>query len=215
LNVAQAISLFAAGIAIVVAIVSGIFTYVINERTRDHSVEIETLKGGLNRDIESLRARLGHGQLVSSTQWNAEFEAYQALWKSMVPLRGIANKLVKRDSELAELGLRPGDVTDPHRRQNLQNLIERYQKALEDALRAINNHAPFYPAEIRKSANAVHVLGVSIFQINLSVLIAMNKGQPANRDSVTERAALASLMERMDAVEGMIRERLGSVQVIT
>src|ERR1700761_4975482 len=52
----------------------------------------------LNRqafDIERLKARLGHDQLVSSTQWNAEFAAYQALWKSFVPIRTVARKLVQ------------------------------------------------------------------------------------------------------------------------
>ena len=44
-----------------------------------------------NKETEELKARLSQTQIINSTQWNAEFSSYQEIWKSIVPLRTIAN----------------------------------------------------------------------------------------------------------------------------
>jgi esterase/lipase superfamily enzyme len=41
-------------------------------------------------------AAVNVGQVVSSTQWNAEFASYQAIWKGMEAVRTLADKLVLR-----------------------------------------------------------------------------------------------------------------------
>ena len=156
MSVGEVITLIASVAAVLAAVVTGIFTFGISERTRDHAVELENLKSYFSKDIESLKARLGHGQLISSTQWNAEFTAYQALWKSLVPLRALANKIVNREGELATIGLEQDDVPEGLKLANIENLLRQYAEASQTAMAAINEHAPFYPADIRKKANEVH-----------------------------------------------------------
>lgn len=195
--------------AVIAAIVSGIFGLINVHFTSKNTTAIEQLK-----------ARLGHGQVVSSTQWNAEFNAYQTLWKSMVPLRGIAHKVVMRESELAELGLEAGDVAEADKIENRKKLLQKYVTALTDCMHAINEHAPFYDADIRKASNDVHSLASVIRKREMSALIEQQKNQHPTKEQATDRdkenrEALSKLMAGIDNIEDLIRKRLGAVQVVS
>ena len=94
--------------SLIVALLSGAITLRNGSKTYENSLGIQDLKGAVDRDLERLRAKLSYGQIVSSTQWNAEFSSYQAIWKGMVAVRTLATKIVLREDELIELGL-PSD----------------------------------------------------------------------------------------------------------
>jgi|SRR5260370_1189419 hypothetical protein len=68
--------------AVIAALVSGFFTRRNTEETQRNALKLEQFKQDLSHDVEQLKAKLGHGQIVSSTQWNAEFDA-QALHKPL------------------------------------------------------------------------------------------------------------------------------------
>jgi hypothetical protein len=72
---------------LIVALLSGAITLRNGSKTYENSLGIQDLKGAVDRDLERLRAKLSHGQIVSSTQWNAEFSSYQAIWKGMASAR--------------------------------------------------------------------------------------------------------------------------------
>jgi hypothetical protein len=73
--------------SLIVALLSGAITLRNGSKTYENSLGIQDLKGAVDRDLERLRAKLSHGQIVSSTQWNAEFSSYQAIWKGMASAR--------------------------------------------------------------------------------------------------------------------------------
>jgi hypothetical protein len=83
-------ALIAAGASLIVALLSGAITLRNGSKTNENSLGIQDLKGAVDRDLERLRAKLSHGQIVNSTQWNAEFSSYQAIWKGMVAVRTLA-----------------------------------------------------------------------------------------------------------------------------
>ena|SRR5580700_10956948 len=85
--------------ALVAAIISGAITLWNGRKTNANSVDIARMKGVVDSDLARLNAKLSHGQLINSTQWNAEFATYQAIWKKMVPVRTTAVKLVRRESD--------------------------------------------------------------------------------------------------------------------
>ncbi len=66
----------AASASLIVAVVSGGFTLWNTSRTNDHATEIANIRGDVDKDIEHLKAKLGHGQLINETQWKAEFNSY-------------------------------------------------------------------------------------------------------------------------------------------
>jgi hypothetical protein len=101
-------ALIAAGASLIVTLLSGAITLRNGSKTNENSLGTQDLKGAVHRDLERSRAKLSHGQIVSSTQWNAEFSSYQAIWKGMVAVRTLATKIVLREDELIELGL-PSD----------------------------------------------------------------------------------------------------------
>ena len=68
-----------AGASLIVALIAGVIAVWNNSKTNKNAGDIEELKGAVNRDLERLKAKLSHGQAVSSTQWNTEFAAYQAI----------------------------------------------------------------------------------------------------------------------------------------
>jgi hypothetical protein len=96
-------ALIAAGASLIVALLSGAITLRNGSKTNENSLGIQDMKDAVDRDLERLRAKLSCGQIVSSTQWNAEFSSYQAIWKGMVAVRTLATKIVLREDELIEL----------------------------------------------------------------------------------------------------------------
>src|SRR5258708_3080781 len=91
--------------AVIAALISGIFVLVNSRITNKKTTDIEKLKSELRGEREGLEGRLGHGQVVSTTQWNAEFSAYQTLWKSMVQVRSMTTMFATIDNDLSDMGL--------------------------------------------------------------------------------------------------------------
>ncbi len=189
-----------------------------NIKTNRNALAIQDIKGAIDRNLEELKAQLAHGKLISSTQWNAEFNAYQALWKSIVPVRSLAHKIVMREGELPLLGLETGDVSEETKIANIKRLLTEYTQASNLCVLAINEHAPFYAADIRREANDVHGLAHVVLQTNLAALVARMKaealplGQSASA-AEKSRKELKALMEGVDRVEDMIRDRMNGVRV--
>jgi hypothetical protein len=218
-NALAVIGIVASFSAVIAALVSGIFVVVNGHITNKKTKEIEQLKSELSGEIERLKAQLGHGQVVSTTQWNAEFGAYQALWKSMVPLRTIAMKIISRESDLAEFGLVQGDVSESDKIKNKELLLARFARAISDNTHAVNDNAPFYLADIRNASNGAHVFAHVIFKTHVSALVAQKKGQtstPAQAElfELQSRKEIVPLMEKIDCVEEMIRNRLNAVRIM-
>ena len=216
---ASTASLITAGTSLIVALVAGGIALWNSSKVSDNAVVIQDVKSGIDRDMERLKAKLEHGQLISSTQWNAEFNAYQTLWKSMVPVRTGAHKIVTRESELPVIGLEAGDVSEETKIANIRRILEQYIDASTKCMLAINENAPFYAADIREKANEVHGLAHVVLQTNLAAMVARMKGKslPADQAIVAEdkrRKELTALMSGVDSIEEMIRKRLNKVQVL-
>jgi hypothetical protein len=208
-----------AGASLIVALIAGGIALWNSSKVNDNAVVIQDVKSGIDRDLERLKAKLEHGQLINSTQWNAEFNAYQTLWKSIVPVRSGALKIVTRESELPVLGLEAGDVSEEVRIANLKRILEQYIESSKKCMLAINENAPFYAADIHKKANEVHGLAHVVLNTNLALLVARTKGKslPADQAIVAEeerRKELRALMSGVDSIEEMIRKRLNEVQVL-
>ena len=181
--------------------------------------DIQGVKSGIDRDLERLKAKLEHGQLVSSTQWNAEFNAYQALWKSIIPVRALATKLVSIDGELTEIGIVKGDFSDAEMEMRIAELLQKYASALTECVTTINEHAPFYPTEIRQSANEMHKFGNRIHKTHTSAFVERQKTQltyfeqarAAKQEYLRE---LLAYIKSAELVEELIRKRMASVRVL-
>ena len=215
---AEIVAGITAGTSLIVALGSGGFTIWNTGRTNANATQLQDYKSAFDRDLARLNAKLTHGQLISSTQWNAEFNAYQALWKSIVPVRSIAHKIVMRDDELDALGLEDGDVSEKNKVENIDRLLKRYADAVRESMFAINEHAPFYAAGIRKRANEVHGLAHVVWKTNTVVLVARMKGKLLSADQALiaeeeRRQELKALFDGVDSIEEMIRARMADVRV--
>jgi hypothetical protein len=207
------------GGAVIVAIIAGGVAMRTNGKTDRNAVVIQDVKSGVDRDLERLKAKLEHGQLISSTQWAAEFNAYRRLWKSTVPMRAYATKLVNLEDELAAVGLTKSEFSEDEIRKAITGVLQNYAASLTKCVKIINEHAPFYPADIRQSANKMHSLANRIHNAHTAALVLRQKGQSLSPDqSKTAKTAqlqdLLTLAESMDQVEELIRKRLTSVEVV-
>jgi hypothetical protein len=216
---ASTASLITASASLIVALVAGGIALWNSSKVSENAVVIQDVKSGIDRDLERLKAKLEHGQLISSTQWNAEFNALQALWKSMVPVRSLARKIVLREGELVVLGLEAGDVSEEAKIEIFKRLLEQYTQAAQQCMLAINEHAPFYTADIRKKANEVHGLAHVVLKTSLAGFVARAKGKslPTDQTIIADeerRKELTALMSGVDSIEEMIRKRLNEVQVL-
>ena len=205
-------TLITAGASLIVAILSVGFAFWSNKKTAANTVELEKLKGTVNSDLEKLRAKLSHGQIVSSTQWNAEFKAYQDIWKGMVAIRTLAMKLVLREDELISLGLPIEYLASPGRVELRKDLVQKFVKTSTGLLLAIQESAPFYPEPIRQAANDTHGATKRLFDCQMRAL-----GQLVAEDDEFAKenmVLLKAISEGVDQVESLIRERLADVEVM-
>jgi hypothetical protein len=206
-------TLMTAVASLIVAILSGGIAWWNNKKTETNSLEIQNLKGAIDIDLEKLKAKLSHGQIVSSTQWNAEFKSYQDIWKAMVPIRTLAMKLVLREDELIGLGLPAEYLASPHRTEIRKDLILKFLEASKELLLAIHDSAPFYPETIRQAANKTHQATKALFDSQMKAL-----GQLVAEDeqfAKENKILLREIVEGVDRVESLIRDRLASVEVMS
>jgi hypothetical protein len=214
-----AASLITAGASLVVALGAGGLGLWNVSKASKSALDIQDFKSGIDRDLERLKAMLEHGQLISSTQWNAEFNAYQVLWKSIYPVRALATKLVSIDGELTEIGIVKGDFSEVEMEKRIFDLLQKYASALTECVTTINEHAPFYLADIRQSANEMHAFGNRIHKTHSAAFVARQKKQMTYSEQV--RAAqleylqeLLTYVKSVERVEELIRTRMASVQVL-
>ena len=210
-------ALIAAGASLIVASLSGAIALWSSSKSSANSLAIQNLKGAVDRDLERLKAKLSHGQIVSSTQWNAEFTSYQAIWKGMVAVRTLATKIVLREGELIDLGLPSEYLASADRLEIRKDLIQKFVKALQDLLLAVHDNAPFYPEPIRGAANDTHRAAIDLVDKNLAALTHFVKGVDVIKDEqfTTDcKVLLRVIMEGVDRVESLIRGRLAAVEVV-
>ncbi len=176
------------------------------------------MKGAIDRDLERLRAKLSHGQNVSATQWSAEFAAYQAIWRGIVEVRPVADKLVNREGELHQIGLPDGYLDNEVRLKHRKDLTQQLASAAKGLLSAIHDNAPFYPAPIRDAANEAHKATIQLVRKNLGAITEAMKDNNIVQTQefyLESQAILLQLIREVDTVESLIRERLAAVQVVT
>jgi cytochrome c556 len=207
-----------ATVALTAAIISGGVSLWNSRKTNANSLEIESMKGTVGRDLARLNAKLSHGQLINSMQWNAEFTAYQAIWKEMVTVRTLGDKIVLRESELGDLGLPSEYLASVDRAPIRMKLLKEFVEASKRLLVAIHDSAPFYPAPIREAANKTHRAAKDLFTKYLS---AFTQQTAAGIDVTGDaqfinggKTLLLALFEGVDQVESLMRERLEAVQVV-
>jgi len=201
----------------IAALFSGGFALWSGIKANSNSREIVRIKGGLDRELEMLKAKLSHGQIVSTTQWSAEFTSYQAIWKGMVAVRTLAAKMVLREEELTELGLPDGYFESPGRVEIKKDLTQKFAKASQSLLLAVHENAPFYPSPIREAANDTHIAAKSLLDRHLTAMTEFLKGVDVTREErfiAESKTVLRSIVEGVDRVESLIRDRLASVEVV-
>lgn len=203
--------------ALLVAAISGAIAVWNTIKANNNSVGLASLRGEVERDLERLKAKLAHGQIINSSQWNAEFSAYQAIWKGMVAVRTLATKLVLREEELIDLGVPDGYLASPERVRIRRKLIQDFANAAKVLLLAIHNNAPFYPANVREAANETHQSAKNLFDKNVSALTRLNENVDLFIDKQfigESKVLLAEIEKGSDKVEALVRERLAAVQVV-
>jgi hypothetical protein len=203
--------------SLIVALISGGIALWSRRRTDKNTAEIQSLKGAIDRDLERLRAKLAHGQNVSATQWSAEFAAYQAIWRGIVDVRPVADKLVNREGELHQIGLPEEYLNNEARLKHRQDLTQQLVTAAKGLLSAIHDNAPFYPAPIRDAANEAQKTTVRLVEKSLGAVTEAMKGNNIvhTKEFYLESVAiLLQLIRETDKVEAVIRERLSAVQVV-
>ena len=147
-----------------------------------------------------------------STQWNAEFKSYQDIWKGMVAIRTLAMKIVLREDELVGLGLPIEYLASAGRTEIRKELIQKFVEATKALLLAIHESAPFYPEPIRQAANNTHQAAKALFDWQMRAL-----GQFVAEDdqfAKESKVLLLAIVEGVDSVESLIRDRLADVEVV-
>jgi len=206
-----------AATALAVALITGVFTILNSRKANKTALDVEDFKSAVLSDLERLRAKLAHEQIVNTTQWNAEFAAYQGLWKGLVAVRlQVANSLVK-ESELAVISAPDEIFSRGQVAARMEGLAKSLYAAIQHSVSVVNDNAPFYPSEIRKRANKIIDAATDIWKKQVEALFAYSKGQDLMQQSefwATLAIAGEQAITEVDNVEELIRQRLASLKVI-
>jgi hypothetical protein len=130
----------------------------------------------------------------------------------MVAIRTLAMKIVLREDELVGLGLPIEYLASAGRAEIRKELIQKFVEASKDLLLAIHDSAPFYPSPIRQAANDTHKATKALFDLQMRAL-----GQFVAEDdqfAKESKILLQAIIEGVDCVESLIRDRLADVEVV-
>jgi hypothetical protein len=212
------VALIAAGVSVLGVVINGAVNWGNANKANKNAADIEELKGAVNRDLERLKAELAHGQAVSSTQWDAEFDAYQAIWQSLVCVRNQTLEIATFEQSMTTLKLFARMDADAR----LKSLYER-TKSLDAALttfsKAVNGNAPFYPQHTRRTA----VLVINQLRSLVEGLLTFVGAHGMDKEFWTDEQLIPwrtlrdqeieTALKEIDNVETAIRDRLGSVRL--
>ncbi len=207
----------ASTVSLLVAFIAAGVSWSNSRQTVKNTRDVEDMKAAVNRDLETLKSKLSHGQLVNSTQWNAEFSAYQAVWAALATLQPIANRLVTREGKVEELGIPPEYFQAATRHQHRQKIATELSAAAEQLVSAIHNNAPFYPAPIREIADQAHKDAAKLLFANLAALSQITASYDPTQSETfiaENNALLKTIIGKTEKVQSLIRERLEAVQVV-
>ena len=136
----------------------------------------------------------------------------------MVAIRTLATKLVFRESELIGFGMPDGYLASADRTKIRKELVHKFVEAAQTLLLAIHDNAPFYPSPIREAANNTHGAVKALIDKHLTALttqFAEGTDVTVDEQFITDsKALLQAIIEGVDLVESLIRERLAAVQVV-
>ena len=206
-----------AGASFFVAVVAGSFAFWNGRKANQALFQLQRLKSDVDKDLEKLRAKLSHGQIINSTQWNAEFSSYQAIWKAMVAVRAQAFKIMDREKELIALGLPDDYLASTPRVEIKKELMSAFAKGVRELFLAIHENAPFYPSPIREASNETQIAAKDLIDKHLKLYTHEARGIDLLKEDefVTEtKVILRAIVEGVDAVESLIRARLADVRVV-
>jgi len=148
---AIATTLITAGASLAVGLIAAGFAVWNASKTNKNSFDIQDFKSATDRDLERLKAKLEHGQLISSTQWNVEFTAYQAIWQALVTVRNDTMDVATYEQQLETLDLL-AIMPDAMKLESLKDKAKSLDASLTQLSYAVQNNAPFYPPNIRTTA---------------------------------------------------------------
>jgi hypothetical protein len=203
-----------AGASFFGVVITGVFTWRNGSKANKNAGDIEELKGAVNRDLERLKAELSHGQTVSSTQWNVEFAAYQAIWQSLVSVRNHTVEIATYEQSMESLNL----LAHVDTVESVYKQAKSLDAALITFASAVHDNAPFYPQHTRHTAVKVLNQLRSLVTGLLSFVIAHRSGEIWSEEKMIPWRTLrnkeieVALIE-IESVETAIRERLGSVRL--
>jgi hypothetical protein len=211
-------ALITAGASLAVALIAGGFAVWNANKTNKNSFDIQDFKSATDRDLERLKAKLEHGQLISSTQWNVEFTAYQAIWQALVTVRNDTMDIATYEQHLETLDLL-AIVPDAMKLESVKDKAKSLDASLTQLSNAVQNNAPFYPPYIRTTAikviNPLRGLATGL----LAFAVAHKTGKAWDEEQLTAWRSLrnqeiTTALTETETLEIAIRERLNTVRVI-
>jgi hypothetical protein len=134
----------------------------------------------------------------------------------MVAVRTLAQKVVLRESELMDLGLSDEYLASVDRVGIRQKLLQNFVDASQGLLLAVHDNAPFYPAPIREAANGTQEAAKQLIDKHLTALTHLVNGRDVQNQqfNAENEALLLGIVEGVDRVESLIRDRLAAVEVV-
>jgi len=200
------------------AIVAAIAAIWGNVRAGKSSNDLAEYKSATDRDLARLNATLAHGQLISATQWNVEFTAYQAIWQALVTVRNDTVAIATYEQHLEALDLL-AHMSDAMKQESVKAKSKALDASLTQLSNAVQNNAPFYPPHIRTTAikviNPLRGLasGLLAFAVAYKIGKAWNEEQLDAWRSLRNQEIATALAET-ETLEVAIRERLSTVRVV-
>ncbi|MDF0642523.1 MAG: hypothetical protein P0111_00715 [Nitrospira sp.] len=159
---------------------------------------LESDRRRFNEELERLRGELNKAIHVHRVQFETEFKVISEIWEKVARVRQTMG------------GIRPTmDLVDPNedRRARLERRFKPFPMALDELIRTVDLHSPFYPQNL-------------FTELSGAIQIARREETDVLTSKLDERdwfdrgrSNFDEFVKRADVISALIRERLSTLRV--
>lgn len=171
-----------------------------------YAAEVENLRGQIQRENMGEKDKLDRTRFVYQRQFDAEFDALSALWNAVAEVRRTMAS-VRPMFDVRDLD------EDPDER--MKQRMKPFGRAVDSAISALHDRAPFYPREIQAKAEEV-LASARGEQMDVATKRWGAERGPSDHDGFERaRENNRELQAHAAELEEMVRNRLESLTVIS
>jgi hypothetical protein len=141
--------------------------------------------------------------------YDLELESFRRMWVALNDLRLKVRAFIAKDR--FTINTQDGETSDDWYARAYPNVVKDFFAAHDTVVRAVTENSPFYPADIRKSAEQT-------FDIDLAIIRRISNIDDTEMSEAwfaEFRELSGAIDKKVHEIDGLIRERLNTLRIVS